>query len=358
MHRQAFPAHDTSTGDDIHIVNDSITPFTDISNLNVISLDASGNSLDNTSFSVVMWGVANKTGEHSHIMLNLPTDSYAFINTDSAIADPNNFSVYTIPVEFKGTGFLIARFTLTLKNNAWVLVDTEDLRGSIPNTTAGGGVGGAGVTSYLGLNDTPSAYTGQAAKIIQINGAETAQEFVDFDHTALSTIGTNTHAQIDTHIADGTVHFTEASISITESQISDLGTYLANVVEDTTPSLGGNLDTTGYTLNRTAVRQIADASPSTGGSHTFDYGNGDMQQITCPAAGTLTIAFSNIPTTKVSGFVVDLINGGNCTITWPSGMIVSAGVVADLTVAGTDRILFIHDKDAVLTMQPPTLDIK
>lgn len=46
------------------------------------------------------------------------------------------------------------------------------------------------------------------------------------DHTGLTNIGTNTHAQIDTHIADATVHFTQASISITESQISDLQAYI------------------------------------------------------------------------------------------------------------------------------------
>ena len=45
------------------------------------------------------------------------------------------------------------------------------------------------------------------------------------DHTAIQNIGTNTHAQIDTHIGDATIHYTQASISITESQISDLQAY-------------------------------------------------------------------------------------------------------------------------------------
>jgi hypothetical protein len=34
----------------------------------------------------------------------------------------------------------------------------------------------------------------------------------DIDHTLISNIGTNSHADIDTHIADTSIHFTEASI--------------------------------------------------------------------------------------------------------------------------------------------------
>jgi len=83
------------------------------------------------------------------------------------------------------------------------------------------------------------------------------------DHTDLSNIGTNTHAQIDSHIADSSIHFTQAAISITESQISDLGAYLESVnISD--------INATGTTNGTTFLRGDGVwATPPSGGGNTF-----------------------------------------------------------------------------------------
>ncbi len=169
---------DGTIGDVIHIVNHDTTPYTSLKDLANVVNDASGDVLNNTSFSIVVWGVQNKTGEESHLMANLPSASYSKNFPQQSVDDAFNHSVYDIPKAFQGVGFLIARFTFVNTSGVWTLYDTEDLRGKTPNTTAGGGAGGAGVTSFLGLGDTPSAYTAQAEKLIQVNAAETALEFV------------------------------------------------------------------------------------------------------------------------------------------------------------------------------------
>lgn len=179
MHNQTFEA--MATGTNMFIVNNFAAGYATTTNLNTELLDSTGASLENTSYSVVVWGAANKTGEGSHLMVNLPNCSYNKNFPQQAVDDVNACSVYTIPTDFQGVGFLIGRYTLVLTGTtAWTLFNSEDLRGKIPNTTAGGGGGGAGVTTFLGLTDTPSAYTGEAGKVPRVASGETALEFSSF----------------------------------------------------------------------------------------------------------------------------------------------------------------------------------
>jgi hypothetical protein len=179
LHKHSFPSL-SNPSDDIHVVNNFANPYETISNINTQTLDALGNSLANSSFSFVVWGSQTQTSALSHLMLNLPTGSYSKNAPANAVADAFNFSVYDIPKQFQGSSFLIARFTLVLQadGTTWSIFDTEDLRGKIPNTTAGGGAGGGGVTTYLGLSDTPSSYTNESGKSPIVNNAETGFEFL------------------------------------------------------------------------------------------------------------------------------------------------------------------------------------
>jgi hypothetical protein len=174
MHLQTFPALDMQTGDSLSVVNDFTESYIWVGDLKDITTDASGGALLNTSFSVVVWGVINKTGEVSHLMANFPSDTYSKTSPINAVNDALNYSVYDIPTQFQGVGFLIARFTLVDNSGTWSIYDTEDLRGRIPNTTAGGGAGGTGVTSFLGLTDTESSYTAYEFQVA--NAGATALE--------------------------------------------------------------------------------------------------------------------------------------------------------------------------------------
>ena len=135
-----------AAGDEIHVVNDPVTPYRRTTNLNDIISFSSGLSWNNSWSSIVVWGIANKTGEASHLMVNLPSDGYN--SEEGAIEDRSNFSNYSIPPEFRGVGFLIGRFTIRPSGGSFTYNASTgylDLRGKVPNNTAGGGAGSSGV---------------------------------------------------------------------------------------------------------------------------------------------------------------------------------------------------------------------
>jgi hypothetical protein len=141
MHQHTYGAKDSRT-DDVLVVNDNTAAYTVVNDLTDITADSTGTSLTNRYFNLVFWGVANKTGEYTAVMCNLPDGSYA--NQTSAENDMQGYDVFTMPREFNlesSTGFLIAR--LTMRNNAgnWTHISTVDLRGSTPSVATGGAVG-------------------------------------------------------------------------------------------------------------------------------------------------------------------------------------------------------------------------
>jgi hypothetical protein len=116
------------------------------------------------------------------------------------------------------------------------------------STNWGGGSGG-GSSSFTGLNDTPSSYVGHGSKSVQVNVAENALEFVtptgtdeltkvsSNDSTAkyLEDAITSANSAITlSTLNDGAdedlqLTFVESAITITESQISDLGSYISDI---------------------------------------------------------------------------------------------------------------------------------
>ena len=81
------------------------------------------------------------------------------------------------------------------------------------------------------------------------------------DHTLLTNIGTNTHAQIDTHIGDASIHFTQGSISIPLTQGANDVT--ATATELNLLDLSGL--TIGWVLSADSATTASWKAPSGGG---------------------------------------------------------------------------------------------
>ena len=142
LHKHPTNAKDSDPGgnnDDVHVVNWDGDSFHAIQDLTDIIADANGLTLTNRFFNLVFWQAANKTGEYSPIMCNLPTGSYT--NQANVEGDVDGFDVLTMPREFtleSGTGFLVARVTVRNISGVWSHVSTIDLRGQTPSTATGG----------------------------------------------------------------------------------------------------------------------------------------------------------------------------------------------------------------------------
>lgn len=196
IHSHTFGAFDTSTGDIVLVKNWNGDAYHDITDLFDIVADSTGTSLANKWFTLVVWGIGNKEGELDYIVINLPSGSYT--TEAKATEDANNYTDFAIPRQYSiesSTGFLICEIVVK-QSTTWSYGSTKNLRG-LSSAVAVAGAVGTGITdhgSLTGLSDDDhTQYVLKSGSLTQITTRS---------HTDLSDIGTNTHAQIDTHITN------------------------------------------------------------------------------------------------------------------------------------------------------------
>lgn len=181
MHKHIIPALDMSGANDCRVVNWNGDAYHAVSDLASITADSTGSSLSNKYFNLVFWGVANKTGEYSPLMCNLPNGSY--VGGGNAIIDADGYDVTNIPHEFahdSTTGFLICRLTChQTPSGTWILVNTTDLRGAVVGAAAGAGTTGAAITDFADNQFT-------------VYSVADDTKIVDFDLSTLTTGNTRT----------------------------------------------------------------------------------------------------------------------------------------------------------------------
>ena len=117
---------------------------------------------------------------------------------------------------------------------------------------------------------------------------------------------------------------------------------ISNVVEDTTPQLGGALDGQDNIVSKVNLKdygEVTNALGSAGGTRTIDLTLGNSVTATV-SASTNTFVFSN-PTAsdELCGFTLMLTAGSSQTVVWPS-TVDWAGATAPALSATVDCLVF------------------
>ena len=138
LHEHTFPAF-TGTPD-LYVVNDSVTPYNIVTDLSALLTDSTGATMSGMYFSLVIWGVVSESTGDCKLFVNLPGGSYS--TSSAVISDDSKYANYSIPAEFKGTGFLISELKLRHQvsgGGTWTSIQEVDLRGLLPSLSAGAG---------------------------------------------------------------------------------------------------------------------------------------------------------------------------------------------------------------------------
>jgi hypothetical protein len=175
LHSHAMPSWSMPT-DPAFVYNEPTTAFLRITSLASITQDASGVSwVTNRYGNLVLWGVVSEDAGDCQYYINLPDDTY--VTEASAIADAEATAVYTLPADFVGTAFLVARYTVRKTASGWTQSAKSDLRGLVPSSSVGGGqTSDHGLLAGLADDDHPQyALVADIWQIVMPSRARTAR---------------------------------------------------------------------------------------------------------------------------------------------------------------------------------------
>jgi len=304
LHNHTFPAFAATP--DFYVVNDSVTPYTKVTDLNALLTDSTGASMAGRYFSLVIWGVVSEDTGDCKLMVNLPGGSYN--GSSNLRADSSRFINYSIPQEFVGTGFLIAQWGLrhqAASGGTWTSVEELDLRGSIPNIIAGG------------VTPSPTEFLDSTFRIL--DDIDTTKK-IAFQASGITTATTR---ELTVQDADGTIAYTNVAGGGTGATAltgvltgNGVAAITGNAVTQYSPIIGG------------AANAVASVAVGTSGQVLQSKGAGvaaDYSTATYPATTTVSQILYSSATNTVSG----LATGNNGVL------ITSAAGVPSLLAAGT-----------------------
>lgn len=95
--------------------------------------------------------------------------------------------------------------------------------------------------------------------------------------------------------------------------------------------------------NRSQKNKI-NSTPSATGAVSLNLSNGQFLKLTI--TGNTTFSFANALTNRYNILVLELVNAGNYTITWPGSIVWSGAVAPTLSTNGVDIISLISSDGA------------
>jgi len=306
LHDHTFPAF--SGTPDVYVVNDSVTPYDLVTDLNTQLTDSTGASMSASYFSLVIWGVVSEDTGDCKLMLNLPAGSYGTAAT--LATDLNKYADYIIPADFKGTGFLISQLNLrhqTSASGTWTSIEEIDLRGLVPSISAGG------TTAF------PTEFPDNT---FRINDNADPTKLIAFEASAITTATTRTITAADRNVDLDAV----SDSFVTGSGTATPSGGVINITGGTNVTTTGSGNT--VVINATGSGGGITFSEITGTSQAMLSNNGyitnNVAQVVCTLPDTAALGSIVRVTGKGAGGWRISQNAGE-TITWDESLSTTTG---------------------------------